>query len=85
METPPLGEIDFVWKWESGPKPRNGSYKIDIYDIVIAAGAYGSQGTGVPDRNWFPGADVAPSGGQVDIYDIVTIAGKYGEEWGHTP
>ena len=85
MEAPPLGEIDFVWKWESGPKPRNGSHKIDIYDIVIAAGAYGSQGTGVPDRNWFPGADVAPSGGQVDIYDIVTIVGKYGEEWGHTP
>ena len=82
METPPLGEIDFVWKWESGLKPRNGSYKIDIYDIVIAIGAYGSQGTGVPDKNWVPGADLAPSGGKVDIFDIVTIASKYGREWG---
>jgi len=82
METPPLGEIDLVWKWHNGPKPRNGSYKIDIYDIVIAAGAYGSQGTGVPDRNWFPSADVAPNGGVIDIFDIVTIASKYGREWG---
>ncbi|MCK4477989.1 hypothetical protein KAU88_05635 [Candidatus Bathyarchaeota archaeon] len=82
METPLLGEVDFVWKWESGPKPRNGSYKIDIYDIVIAAGAYGSQGTGVPDKKWFPGADLSPSGGKVDIFDIVTMASKYGREWG---
>ncbi|MCK4476977.1 hypothetical protein KAU88_00395 [Candidatus Bathyarchaeota archaeon] len=79
METPPLGEVDFVWKWESGPKPRGGSYKIDIYDIVTAVGAYSSQGTGVPDKNWFPGADVAPNSGVIDIFDIVTIVSKYGQ------
>ncbi|MCW3985620.1 MAG: ABC transporter substrate-binding protein [Candidatus Bathyarchaeota archaeon] len=79
METPLLGEIDFAWKFETGPKPRSGSYKIDIYDVVTAAGAYGSQGTGKPDKNWFPGADVAPNGGVIDIFDIVTIVSKYGQ------
>jgi len=26
LETPPLGEIDFVWKWRSGPTPRGGYF-----------------------------------------------------------
>jgi len=85
METPPLGEIDFLWKWENGPKPRIGCYGIDIYDVVMQAYAYGSQGTGVPDRKWRPGADVAPSGGKVDIFDIVSTSGPYGYTWGGTP
>ena len=78
LETPVLGEVDFVW--EDG-----GYYEITIFDVVMAAGAYGSQGTGVPDRNWFPGADLAPPGGVIDIFDIVTIAGKYGETFGAPP
>jgi len=82
METPMLGDIDFIWKWEDGPKPRNGSYNIDIFDIVLAAGAYGTQGTGVPDKNWFPGADIVPYGGRIEIFDIVTISSKYGAKWG---
>jgi len=53
MERPPLGEIDFI-------KKPNGCYKIDIFDVVIAASAYGSQGSCVPDSRWFPGADLAP-------------------------
>lgn len=95
LETPPLGEVDFVWKWgaRDGTRPapdvpegpRTGYYKIDIYDVVLAAGAYGSQGSGVPDTHWFPGADIASPGGKIDIYDIVTICGKYGTEWGHPP
>ena len=76
LETPPLGEIDFVWE-------EDGYYEITIFDVVKAAGAYGSQGTGVPDDNWLPGADLAPPGGSIDIFDIVTIAGKYGTTWGH--
>ena len=73
-ETPLLGEVDFVRK-------PNGCYKIDIYDVVMAAGAYGSQGSGLPSTNWLPGADLAPPECRVDIYDIVTITGKYGIEW----
>jgi hypothetical protein len=78
METPILGEIDFVW--ETG-----GYYEVTIFDVVKAAGAYGSQGTAVPDSNWVAGADLAPPGGVIDIFDIVTIAGKYGQTSGtHT-
>ena len=78
FETPVLGEVDFVW--ESG-----GYYEVTIFDVVKAATAYDSQGTGVPDDNWFPGADLAPPGGQIDIFDIVTIAAKYGFTSGQVP
>jgi hypothetical protein len=78
LETPVLGEVDFVWEDE-------GYYEVTIFDIVKAASAYGSQGFAVPDRNWFPGADVAPPGGLIDIFDIVTIAGKYGQTFGELP
>jgi hypothetical protein len=73
-ETPPLGEIDFIRK-------PNGCFKIDIFDVVVAASAYGAQGGGVPDPNWFPGADLAPACCLIDIFDIVTITGKYGVEF----
>ena len=74
METPPIGEVDFI-------KKGNGCYKIDIFDIVRGVNAYGSQGISIPDAHWFPGADLAYPGGQIDIFDIVTIATKYGTEW----
>jgi len=74
METPLLGEIDFVRK-------PNGAYKVDIFDLVIAAGAFGSQGTGVPSSNWWAGADIAPEGGVVDIFDQVTVTGHWDEEY----
>jgi hypothetical protein len=73
-ETPLLGEIDFLRK-------PNGGFKIDIFDVVVAASAYGAQGSGVPDPNWFPGADLAPACCLIDIFDIVTITGKYGLEF----
>jgi hypothetical protein len=78
VETPLLAEIDWV-------KKPNGAYKIDIFDVVKAASAYGSQGTGVPSSNWFAGADLAPEGGKIDIFDIVTITGKYGQEFDLPP
>jgi hypothetical protein len=68
MVTPPLGEIDFV-------KKTDGNYKIDIFDLTLAGGAFGSQGTGVPSANWFAGADLAPNAGVVDILDISTVTG----------
>ncbi len=85
METPLLGDVDFKWKWEDGPKPRSGYFKVDIYDVVMAAQAYGSSATGEPDEKWLAAADIAPPGGTINIYDIVTMAGNYGKQWGHTP
>jgi len=94
LETPPVGEVDYVGKWgpvdearriDAERAPRTSYFKIDIYDVVLAAGAYGSQGSAVPDVHWFAGADLAAPGGKIDIYDIVTVCGKYGVEWGHTP
>jgi len=73
-ETPVIGEIDFL-------KKSNGCYKVDIFDVVMAVSAYGSQGISVPDANWFPGVDLAYPRGQIDIFDIVTITSKYGTEW----
>jgi ABC-type transport system substrate-binding protein len=84
LETPPLGEIDWRWKW-AGSKPRSGYYKIDIYDVTVVCGAYGSTGTGIPDPNWSPGADLAPEGGEINIYDVNTATSKYGTEFGHPP
>jgi hypothetical protein len=74
MEMPPLGDIDFVRK-------SNGAMKVDIFDLAIAAGAFGSTGTGFPDKNWWAGADLAPSGGVVDILDMVTVTGSWNIEW----
>ncbi|MGB9134273.1 MAG: hypothetical protein WCC63_01605, partial [Candidatus Bathyarchaeia archaeon] len=68
MVTPLLGEIDFV-------KKISGNYKVDIFDLALAGGAFGSQGTGIPSANWFPGADLAPNGGVIDIFDEVTVTG----------
>jgi hypothetical protein len=78
METPPLGEVDFERK-------PTGCQKIDIFDIVLAASAYGSQGGSIPDNEWLPGADLVPDCCRVDIFDLVTVTGKYGEEWDCPP
>lgn len=86
METPLLGEVDWVWKWGAGPKPRSGHYKVDIFDLVLAGGAWGSQGTSYPSVNWLPGADLATAGGVIDIFDLVTITGvNWDQEFGHPP
>ena len=82
LETPPLGEIDWRWYWEGTTKPRSGCFKIDIYDVVKAAIAYGSQGYGIPDSHWFPGADIATPECIINIYDIVAICIKYSVKWG---
>jgi len=47
---------------------------IDIYDIVIVAGAYGAKG-GYP--LWNPEVDIDPNG-EIDIYDVVRVASNYG-------
>ncbi len=55
----------------------NNDGTVDIYDIVIAANAYGSR---VGDPDWNLGVDLAPEWGKIDIYDLVTCAYHYGEE-----
>ena len=85
MDTPPLGEVDFLWNYVAGPKPRTGYYDVDIYDVVLAAGAYGASATGVPSPKYIAGADLAPVGGLINIYDIVTLTGRYGTRWGQPP
>jgi hypothetical protein len=51
--------------------------KVDIFDIVTVATAYGTNG-GVP--KWNPEADLVANG-KVDIFDVVTVASNYGKEY----
>ena len=54
----------------------NGDGQVDIFDIVLAADAYGT----VPgDPLYNPDVDVAPLFGLIDIFDIVTVGSRYGE------
>jgi hypothetical protein len=48
--------------------------KIDIFDVVKASIAYGSQG-GEPE--WDPEADLDPNG-SINIFDVVTVTSQYG-------
>jgi hypothetical protein len=83
LETPPLGEIDWKWTWTGTTKPRGGYYQVSLYDAVKVLQAYCSHGNGIPDTNWFPGADLEPFDiGHVGLYDAVTVISKYGTKWG---
>lgn len=82
LETPALGDIDFLWRWygydesrriDANRAPRHGCYEVNILDVTLLGQAYGSRGTGVPDPNWFPGADVAAPAGVIDVYDTATL------------
>jgi len=86
LETPPLGEIDWMWTWTGTTRPRSGYFQVNLYDAVHLLKAYGSSGYGVPDANWFPGADLeATDMGHVGLYDAVTVLSKYGAKWGTPP
>jgi hypothetical protein len=50
---------------------------VNLYDVVIAANAYGSH---VGDPEWNQLADLAPEWGKIDIYDLVTCLYHYGEK-----
>lgn len=50
---------------------------VDIFDVVIAAGAFGSQ---PGDPNWNPLVDFN-SDGIIDIFDLVRIAVVFGATW----
>jgi len=94
METPPLGETDWRWIWETPggvPGPENpgcdsGYFKIEIYDVVKATASYCHRGSGPYDPHYFPGGDLDASDlGHVGIYDVVSITGQYGYKWGTPP
>lgn len=94
LETPPLGEIDWRWYWETpggipGPEISgcdSGYFQINIYDVVKATVSYCHDGTGPYDPLYFPGADIDRADlGHIGIYDVVSIAGLYGYKWGTAP
>jgi hypothetical protein len=60
----PIGDVD-------------GDRDVDIFDIVLIAGAYGSE-EGEPRYN--PNYDI-DGDGDIDIFDIVIAASHYGESW----
>ena len=83
LKTPLLGEIDWRWHWQGTTKPRSGYYVIDIFDVVLVAGAYGSRGNGPYDPMYFPGADIDSNDlCNIDIYDLVTTTARYGKTFG---
>jgi len=93
LETPVLGDIDFLWFWygydesrriDVDRAPRHGCYEVNIVDFTLVGQAFGSQGTAVPSSNWFPGADVALSCGVIDNFDVATVVGSIGQRWGCT-
>ena len=53
----------------------NNDYRVDIFDIVATATAYGSTPS---DPNWNPNCDLAEPYGIINIFDIVVIAIDYG-------
>jgi hypothetical protein len=72
LETPPLGEIDFVMK-------PSGEYAVDWFDMALMSSAYGTQGTSVPDPGWLPGADLFPPGGVIDDFDVAVLVNALGD------
>lgn len=57
------------------PGDINGDGSVDIFDLVIVTGVYG---TSPGDDDWNPDADI--NGDDiVDIFDLVIVASHYGE------
>ena len=87
LETPPLGEIDWMWYWVEGPKPRSGYYQINLYDAVTLLKAYGTRGDACPvPPNWCPGADFDSFDlCHVGLYDACGLLTVYGTKFGIPP
>jgi hypothetical protein len=96
FETPPEhSEIDFKWVWgardgsrpapDQPAGPRTGYYIVDDRDLDLAKEASGTQGVGIPDPLWFPGADLAPAGGYINVFDVASVTGNLGTKHSETP
>jgi outer membrane protein assembly factor BamB len=84
LYTPPAGEIDFQYYWNSGLAPQTGCYKVDLNDLVLMNIAYGSIGN-PPSTNWNPACNIAAPSGLVNIASNVTLEVNYGVRWGYFP
>jgi len=54
----------------------NGDGGVDIFDVVIAAAAFGSR---PGDPNWDARADLRPEFGLIDIFDFMVVAADFGK------
>jgi len=60
------------------PADINHDLKIDIFDVVLCANAYGSTPS---DPHWNSLCDLTEPYGIVNIFDVVAVCGSYGEVW----
>ena len=84
LETPILGEIDWIWIWED-EKSLVGYYEVSMNDFDITTQAYGSSGTGVPDPGWFPGADLVLPIGEIGLGEWMLVVHRLLEMFGIPP
>jgi len=82
--SPVLGETDTVdnsmvggWVFITLSGDVDGDRDVDIFDIVMMAGIYG---TTEEDPQYDPNCDI-DGDGDIDIFDIVAAASNYGESW----
>jgi hypothetical protein len=59
------------------PGDVNGNRRVDIFDVVLMAGGYGTS-EGQPKFN--ANCDI-DGDGDIDIFDIVIAAANYGKDW----
>jgi len=87
LETPALGEVDWMWYWDGTTKPRSGYFQVNLYDAVTLLKAYGTRGDVCPvPPNWNPAADIdANDLCHVGLYDAVTLLINYGQKFGIPP
>jgi hypothetical protein len=85
MQTPPPGEIDWVYNWGAGTQPRSGNYALNIYDATYASAALGGSGNTVPTLNWLSPSDLTSPIGVTDVSDIGVLAASYGTVFSSTP
>jgi len=76
----PWGGVDYypLMNPHWNPADIDHDLDVDIFDVVLAANAYGSTPS---DPNWNPHCDIAEPYGVIDIFDVVMIAGSYGKEY----
>ncbi|HUV98006.1 MAG TPA: hypothetical protein VMW14_00705 [Candidatus Paceibacterota bacterium] len=68
------GLVELIWVYLCD---LNNDGVVNIFDIVLMAGAYGSNSG---DPKWNPDADLVQDG-EINIFDIVLAAGHYGQHW----
>jgi hypothetical protein len=92
LYTPPKGEIDFVYKWNTTAGPYGGylgNYIVGLPDLVLLGNAYGTSGNGeVPFSigrrgDWEPACDIAASSCKIGSSDFRQLVTDYFATWGY--